>query len=362
MRKLKYVGLIVLALIVLPTVIIILIRLVNHKNFKISGENTISESRFIEINGCQTFIRIRGQNLDNPVIIFIHGGPGFPLTYLSPYHQKHLENHFTFVNYDQRGSGRTFYKNDEKELSIDLMVEDLSYLVDYTLKRFNKDKVIIMGQSWGTLLGTMYIQKFPQHVEAYIGVGQVIDFDKGKVFSAQQAIRLAKNKQQNNIAQEIKHGIGKFESSNSIDHVDVKNLETLVLNTGRYFKGDNQISGLKQMYLGLTSPYMNFTDIRWFLNASNTAKIISLERELLNYMYFDFDISKLSLKYEVPIYFIQGEKDYITPTGMVEDYFESIIAPKKKLYKVQGTGHTPFLDSPVEFSEIVNSILIEQVE
>ena len=359
MRKLKHIGLIVLALIVLPVVIISIIRFINQKKFKISGENAVSASQFIEINGCQTFVRIRGQHVENPVIIFIHGGPGFPLTYLSPYHQQYLESHFTFVNYDQRGAGRTFYENDDKELSVDLMVQDLNDLVDYTLKKFNKDKVIIMGQSWGTVLGTLYVQKYPQHVAAYVGVGQVIDFDKGKVLSAQQAIQLAESKNEDHIAQKIRHGIKQFESSANIDQVDLENLETLILNTSQYFKSDKQLSGLKQMYLGLTSPYMNFTDIRWFLNASSTAKIVSLEHALINYMYFDFDINQLSLEYEVPVYFIQGEKDYITPTSMVEDYYESIIAPRKKLYKIPGTGHVPFLDSPVEFANMVNALLAE---
>lgn len=362
MRKLKYAGLILLALIVLPAIVISIIKLVNQKNLGISGENAISESRFIEINGCQTFVRIRGQNLDNPIIIFVHGGPGFPLTYLSPYFQQYLENHFTFINYDQRGSGRTYYKNEDKELSVELMIEDLHDLVTYALKRFGKSKVILMGQSWGTVLGSIYIQKFPQQVEAYIGVGQVIDFDKGKILSAQQAIQIAESKGHDYIVEEIKKGIDRFESSRSMDGLDVKNLESLILNTGQYFKGKHQISGLKQIYLGLTSPYMNFTDIRWFFNASNTIKIIDLERELINFLYFDFDINKLDLEYKVPVYYIQGEKDYITPTSMVEGFFESVIAPKKKLFKIDGTGHTPFLDSPVEFSDIVHNILSERRE
>lgn len=346
---------ILISLVVLFCSIIVLAWTINSKNYAIPSEEGIEFYGFIQVGGIDQYVQIRGKDKENPVIIFLHGGPGFPITYLSTYHQQYLEDGFTFVNYDQRGSGRTYYRNLDKnlndQLSPKVLQEDLAEIVDYVCQELDQEKVIIMGQSWGTVLGTNYVKSAPEKVEAYIGVGQVVDFDQGKVASAESAILLA-NEEDKSILQD---NIKIFEGSTAIKDVDVPNLESLILTSGKYLTSGEEVSGIKQMWLGLTSPTMNFNDLKWFLKAASTEKIFELEEELIDYMYFDFDIYDQGLTYEVPMYFIQGSNDYITPTEMVEKFYEPLKAPEKKMVLQENGGHTPFLDDPKAFADLLKS-------
>lgn len=111
------------------------------------------------------------------------------------------------------------------------------------------------------------------------------------------------------------------------------------------------------MWLGLTSPIMKLNDIKWFLNASSTENIIELETPLIDYMYYAFNIYDLAPSYDIPIYFIQGSNDFITPTDMVQDYFDELKCIKKEIVIQQDGGHTPFLDDPETFADTVLDLL-----
>ncbi|QUI24064.1 alpha/beta hydrolase [Vallitalea pronyensis] len=354
LKMMKWFSLFILSLIILIVVVIFIIRRVNVNKTKITTDKGIQESNYVEINGNEHYLQIRGENRDNPVILFLHGGPGFPLTYLSTYFQQDLEKQYTFVNYEQRHAGRTYYKNDTtEEVSFGIMLEDVHGVVNYVKNRLQVDKVIIMGQSWGTVLGSTYVQKHPENVTAYFGVGQVIDFDQGKILAAEQAMALADQED----SDKLEHAIAQFKKSHNTQQTDIVNLENLIMTSAKYLKGDKEISGLKQMWLGISSPYMTIQDIQWFLNASNTQKIMALQQNVINYMYYEFNVNNLNAHYDVPMFYIQGSHDYITPTQLVEAYYATISTPVKNMYIMEDAGHTPFLDKPNEFAEFVRDAI-----
>lgn len=349
---------IVASILFVLSLIIVVSRLVNKKTYAIQSVDGIEFYGYIEIGNIEQYVQIRGEHKDNPVIIFVHGGPGFPITYLSTYHQHYLEEDFTIVNYDQRGSGRTYYRNlsdgyTNQTLSSKILLEDLDGIVNYICNKLEQDKIIMMGQSWGSILGTNYVRSTPDKVEAYIGVGQVTDFDQGKVFAAEKAM-LEANEEDQKI---LLDNISIFKETSSIKEIDIENLESLILTSQKYLKSGDEISGMKQMWLGLTSPTMNFQDIKWFLKASSTESIFDLEKNLVEYMYFDFNIFEEEMTYQVPMYFLQGSNDYITPTGLVETFYEQLESPDKKMKLQKGGGHTPFLDDPKTFAELIKSFL-----
>lgn len=335
--------------------IIFIARIINYFKYSIASENGVNIDTFVNINNLEHHVQIRGKNKENPIILFLHGGPGFPIGYLSTSFQSELEENYTIVHYDQRHCGRTYYKNlDENyELNYELLLEDLDAMVEYLKEKYNKDKIVILGQSWGSVLGLTYANTHPENVEAYIGVGQVIDFDQGKVEAANEAIKLASEEDIEILNDEVE----KFKEVDAVDKMDVENIETLILTSIKYLKGDKEQSAFNMIWSGLKSSYMNLDDIKWYLNASSTKKIIDLEEELINYMYFEFDAYNLSYNYEVPIYFISGGNDWITPYTMVEKYYNSIEAIEKDMIIIPETGHTLFLDSPKEFTAAINSLL-----
>lgn len=137
---------------------------------------------------------IRGKDKNNPVIIFVHGGPG---TSEIPYAQKYqnlLEEKFTVVNYDQRASGKSYhFFEDYSNLTSDLLVEDLLAMTDYVSKHLGKEKVILVGHSYGTYIGMQAANKAPEKYEAYVGIGQMSDTVESEMDSLNYVIEQAQS-------------------------------------------------------------------------------------------------------------------------------------------------------------------------
>lgn len=153
--------------------------------------------------------------------------------------------------------------------------------------------------------------------------------------------------------------IEKLSKTESVEKLDVKSLEEMIITSTKYLKCNGEMSGIEQIFAAITSPEMLWNDVKWFLFASNTQNIVASQNNLVNYMYFQFDVMDLSKKYDIPICFIQGDNDWITPTDMVTDYYSCISAKKKEMFTIDNAGHTPFLDNSEQFCEAVKNFLSE---
>lgn len=327
---------------------------------RIDTENGIQESVYVEIGGIEQYLQIRGEDRENPVILWLHGGPGFPLTYLNYVYQTGLEKDYTVVCWEQRGCGRTYYKNESRgEINIEQMLSDTDEIVDYLRERFGREKIIVMGQSWGTALGMNYIHLHPEKVAAYIGVGQATNFSRGKIYAAECAVKKAAENGNTNDVSLLERGIASLTAADSFEKTDVKLLEEMIAVSLKYLKCGGEMSGLEQIFSALTAPEMSWNDAKWFLFASNTRNILSSQGDLMDYLYFQFDITDFSDEYDLPICFIQGAGDWITPTDMAADYYSAISSKQKKMTIINNAGHTPFLDSPEQFCEAVEAFLTE---
>ena len=334
-------------------------RMVNGSHYRIDTPDGIQEDAYVEIGGIEQFMQIRSEDLNNPVVLWLHGGPGFPLTYMNYYYQGELEKDFTVACLAQRGCGRTYFKNgNAANASPDDLLSDIHEAVEVLKKRFHKEKVIIMAQSWGTVIGMKYTEQHPENVAAYIGVGQVTQFAKGKVYSARKAADLAERQGNTRDAERLRELAAAFEQVSDIQNVNIKDLEEMIITSGSYLKAAGEMSGLKQMTTALTSPHFNLNDARWFLFASSTKNIIDSQTELIDYMYFGFDLNQIRLSENVPVLFVQGDCDYITPTDMVKEYCESADSDSVRIVTIPDTGHTPFLDNPAAFCEAVKGLTL----
>lgn len=359
-KKMLMLLFILCAIVLLLSLTVISFRIHNSLKLKIDTDLGIQENTYVTIGGIKQYLQIRGEDRDNPVILWLHGGPGFPLTYLTYYYQTALEKDYTIVCWEQRGCGRTFYKNkDNRDLTVEQSLADIDEIIDYLRKHFGKDKIIIMGQSWGTVLGMDYINIHPEKVAAYIGIGQVTDFLQGKIYAAENAAKIAAENGNKEDAELLERCIEQLSETEDAEKLDVKSLEEMIIISIKYLKCDGEMSGTKQIFTAITSPEMSWIDAKWFLFASDTQNIITSQNNLVDYMYFQFDVMNLSKAYDIPICFIQGDSDWITPTDMVVDYYSCISAKKKDMVTINNAGHTPFLDSPEQFCEAVKTFLSE---
>ena len=148
------------------------------KHYKLV-KNGIDEAGDIMLGGQEQYILTRGENVNNPVIIYLHGGPSSPDGYVTYGFSDYLVDDYTVISWDQRGCGRTYIHNRNVDVnndtaSFEQALVDLDQLVDYARTRFHQDKVIILGHSYGTILGSVYSHKYPEKVDTYIGAAQVI--------------------------------------------------------------------------------------------------------------------------------------------------------------------------------------------
>jgi pimeloyl-ACP methyl ester carboxylesterase len=360
-KFLKWIGLAIIIFIVIIICSVSSARFLNIMKTKITTENGIQENIMVEIGGIKQYLQIRGKNKDNPVVVFLHGGPGSPTTFINYTYQLPLEENYTFASWDQRGCGRTYYANPDMDmkaqLSKDILLKDLDDLVDYLRSRFKQDKVIIMGHSWGTVLGSEYVQKHPEKVIAYLGVGQSVRPFEGYNMAAREAMRLAKEQNNTEDVNRLTAIITKLDSTKSPKVLELNQITGIQRFAGKYMAYESRMSAFGQIWMGTTSPYFSFDDLKWYLKAMLDLDGFFLLQDPLMIETTNFDINNLSNQYKVPMYYISGEADWTTPTTMVEEYYKSVKAPDKNMVVIKNAGHSPFIDQPKLFHETVKSLL-----
>lgn len=312
----------------------------------IKGDNSISALEQVEINGSSHEIMIRGNDKGNPVIIFVHGGPGCSEIPYAEKYQDLLENKFTVVNYDQRASGKSYhFFEDYSNLSSDLLVEDLLAMTDYISERLGKEKVILIGHSYGTYIGTQAAHKAPEKYEAYIGIGQISNQVESEIESLNYVINQAQkagNKDDvlylQGLTEKIKKG-GMFTPRNSIMKYDGS--VRLIDNPD----GDN-------LGILLSSEYNLLDLIRYNRGVSYSQKVLV------------DDIIKKPLptnvkKLELPVYFVMGKYDYMTTSNEAKRYFDIIEANKKEFIAFEQSAHYPQFEEKEKFYEWMSDTFIK---
>jgi pimeloyl-ACP methyl ester carboxylesterase len=285
----------------------------------IKAENSISVLEQVEINGSKHKIMIRGNDKDNPVIILVHGGPGNPeIPYVTKY-QNLLEKDFTVVHYDQRASGKSYhFFEDYSNLSSDLLVEDLLAMTDYISKRLGKEKVILVGHSFGTHIAPQAASKAPEKYEAYIGIGQMSNTIESEIDGLNFTIEQA---QKAGNTEDVSYLQGLTEKIKNGEMFTPRNY---VAKYGGYSRlneklGDDNISVL------FSSEYNLLDVIRY-------NRGIGYSQNILLKDIFENPISTIVTKLEIPTYFVMGKYDYMTSSNAAKNYFDKIEANQKNLF------------------------------
>lgn len=331
-------------------------RLAHAAKSRIRTKNGIQEGIYVDIGGIPQYVQIRGADKDNPVILWLHGGPGFPSTYVTYHYQTALEKRYTVACWEQRGCGRTYYSSKGAPPTPEQLLSDTREMVEYLKGRFRKERIVIIGQSWGSVLGMEYIHRHPQDVSAYIGIGQVTNLMEERSHAARCAAERASANGNAEDAAELEERIERFLESRDMRTLDGTNLGRMAELTEKYTECD-PFSLTKQIWMGLSSPDMSWNDFRWYRTARDPAKLTMLQMPLVEHLYFGFRIDELGRDYTFPVGFVQGSGDHITPTDTVSEYCIGISAPKKKVMVIQGAGHLPYAERPKEFCDAVLSFL-----
>ena len=300
------------------------------QSIAIHTPNGIDEGLYVRIGSIDQWIQIRGRDRNNPVLLFLHGGPGatlIPMTELFvPW-----EKDFTLVQWDQRGAGKTLETTGASiaaTMSVDRMTRDGIEVAEFLRAHLHKDKIVLLGHSWGTILGIHMIRQRPDLFYAWVGTGQVADMPEAMRLGYARLLDEARSHGDRKAVQALR-GMGPPPFRNTRDigayFVLLQNYET---------KSDRD--AMASPIGGFTRPaphYSLFDEIeriRGFL----LLPPLPMYREI-----FSTDLSSLGLDFKIPVLFFQGAEDARTPAPVARQYFDRIEAPHKEFVLFEGAGH-----------------------
>ena len=304
---------------------------------------SIAEAMYMRLGGIDQWVLIRGENLMNPPLILLHGGPGFSETGMFRYYNAALERSFTVVYWDQRGAGKSFDPAISKSsMTVEQFIADLDELVDLVRDRLGKSRVTIFGHSWGSALGVLYSARFPHKVTAYVGCGQLGDCKTSEQLSYAYAIETAQRLRKRRALKALR-AIGP--PPHSVEAVTIERTWVKRLD-GQLAKA---IWNLGKAALGV--PESSLLEL---------PKVFRAFRFTLGAMWAE--VSTLNLierapVLQVPVFFFLGRKDHWVPAEASLAYVDALTAPSKTTVWFEDSGHEPFIDEPEKF----NASMIEMV-
>lgn len=316
------------------------------------GEVSISILENVLIGGVKQSICIRGNDINKPILLVVHGGPGDAAMPIMNRINRNLEKDFIVVNWDQRGAGKSFYNfNKDSDISIDKFVRDLHEISCYLLNKLGKEKMYILGHSWGSVLAIKAIQRHPELYYAYIGVGQVVDMVENEMlsydFTLQEAIKRGDKSAEMTLSN---MGSAYIFSEDWMDKLLTQ--RKLLLQYGGSLWGQKSYWSLEKQFLNC--PEYTFVDIVNRVRGSKQSiKFLWTELMKVNFL-------KTVNKIEIPVFFFQGKHDYNTPSASLVKYFERLDAPQKELIWFDESAHFPQWEEPDKFHESLIEIVENQ--
>lgn len=309
------------------------------------ASGSIAEAGAWTIGGIDQWVMIRGRDAGNPLLVILHGGPGSSETALFRAFNADLEGAFTVVYWDQRGAGRSYAKSIPPEsMTVDRFVADLDELVETLLKRFARRQVVLLGHSWGSVLGVLYASAFPAKVAAYVGTGQVADMAASEAASYAFVLARAEQRGHRKATQELR-AIG-----------PPPHTQKALMRQRRWLMA----------FGGAVAPGFSLPKLAWRALRTPEASLLDIPRLVqgsgfsIRYLWDTLmatDIGHDHRRFDMPVFFLLGRHDMQVVATVAADYFETIEAPHKALVWFENSGH--FL--PFEEPDRFNRVMIDQV-
>jgi pimeloyl-ACP methyl ester carboxylesterase len=294
----------------------------------------ISEEAFVPIDGIEQWVTIDGADCANPVVLIVHGGPGDPSTPFAEKVYGSWEKDFTLVQWDQRGSGKTFARNPDTAnhpLTMELMARDGVEVAAYATRRLGKRQVILFGGSWGSALAINMLKLRPELFSAYQGTSQLVAYRTNQSATYKRLLELTR-------AAGDKEAVASLEALGAPPWKNPRAFGIVRRITRRYEAKNTQPA----------------PDTWWtFPPQYETAAYKAAYTDGEDYSYIQFvgetgdgmlsriDIPALGTNFPVPVFIIQGKEDLLTMPSVTKAYFDRINAPTKKYILLDKVGHDP---------------------
>jgi proline iminopeptidase len=313
---------------------------------------SIAELRTVKINGHDLAMMIRGHSVKNPVLLFLAGGPGGSEMGALRNHLSKLEESFTVVTFDQRGTGKSYPEFDPAStLTLNGAVDDTTGVANYLRVRFQQEKIYLSGQSWGSSLGVLALQKQPSAYRAFIGVGQMVSQRETDRIFYEDTIAWARRTNKDGLVSKLLK-IGpppyaktlNYESALSYEH------EMYPYDHSKNSEGEG---GFSENFI--VNEYTLIDQVHLLGAFMDTFSVLYPRIQNL-----DFRIN--AKRFPVPMYFVQGAHEAPGRSRPFQEWFEMIEAPSKKLVEFDTSGHRPLFEQPDKFVEFMNNTVLAETQ
>jgi pimeloyl-ACP methyl ester carboxylesterase len=311
---------------------------------KIVAPNGVEELLEIPVGGTKQWISVRGRDRGNPVLLMIHGGPASPEMPSSWFFQNTWEDYFTVVQWDQRGSGKSYNANDPKAIQPTItaqrIIDDAAEVVQFLRNRYEKNKIFVLGHSWGSLVGISLAHAHPEWLYAYIGTGQMINGRDNERIGYANTLRAAEAAGNRGAIEELKaiSPYPEMDGSMPLEKLGKERQWSVALGGLTYRRSTyDYYENLFKL-----SPEYNEQDVA-AVDKGSALSLGALIPAILNFNYSG------TIRFKCPIILFEGRHDDTTPAEVAAQWFKRVQAPDKRLVWFENSAHMAMVEEPGRF-------------
>jgi pimeloyl-ACP methyl ester carboxylesterase len=302
---------------------------------------SVSEKVHVEINGVRQGLVIRGEDVTNPVLLVVHGGPGMPDYFLTRRYPVGIEDLVTVVWWDQRGTALSYHRDIPPEtMTVRQFADDTIAVADHLRARFVQDRIVVLGHSWGSLVAIEAIARAPEQFAAYVGMGQIVDQRRSEVMAYDHMLAVYRERGDRRMVRALEAAPVTIEDGTPPRYL------RRVRDRAMHRLGVGTTHDMRSVITGIFLPSLTFpgytlrerVDLwrgRAFSRSFGLWEEV-MRRDLLR------DVPRL----EVPVHFFAGAHDQTCVTELVREYHAALDAPVKRFHLFEHSAHSPLLEEP----------------
>jgi pimeloyl-ACP methyl ester carboxylesterase len=307
---------------------------------------SLSERIFVEINGVRQGMFIQSADVSNPVLLFLHGGPGMPQFVFTDTHPTPLAHDFTVVWWEQRGAGLSFDPNIPPEsMTLEQMIADAIAVTDHLRARFGQDRIYLLGHSWGSFLGIQVAAAAPERFHAYVGMAQVAHQLRSEALAYQAMLDAYQVRGDTTMVRRLEAAPVSMQKGLSDAYMRLRDAAMHGLGAGTTHE-------MRSVVTGLFLPVWR-SRAYTLTEKVNIWRGLAFSRRHLWDRFLRTDLTRQVTRLDLPVYFLVGRHDLTANPALSRDYFDRIEAPLKGFYTFAASAHSPLFEEPQRALDIL---------